>query len=92
MSSVAGFIITRQRARSRSPASPTPLAWARSPIAPVPSFSRLRPSCPTAAIPVLDFHPLAAGADDRLDELAIGVLVAAIDELGQRLRPIRRSS
>ena len=27
--------------------------------------------------------PLAAGGDDRFDELAVGVFVAAIDELGE---------
>ena len=36
----------------------------------------------------MDFYPLAAGADDRLDELAVGILVAAIDELAERLSPV----
>jgi len=43
---------------------------------------------PPASICGLDFDPLSASADDRLDELAVGVLVAAIDELAERLPPI----
>ena len=34
------------------------------------------------------FDALAAGADHRLDELAVGISVAAIDELRQRQRAI----
>ena len=32
---------------------------------------------------------LAAGADDRLDELPVRVLVAAIEQLAERVRPVR---
>ena len=32
--------------------------------------------------------PLAARADDRLDELAVGILVAAVEQLAQRVRAI----
>src|SRR4051812_39755623 len=32
---------------------------------------------------------LAAGADDRLDELAVRVFVAALHQLAQRLPPVR---
>src|SRR5688572_18254269 len=35
------------------------------------------------------FDAIAAGADDRLDELAVGILVAAIDELCDGMNAIR---
>jgi len=35
-------------------------------------------------------EPLAAGADDGLDELAVGVLVGPLGQLGQILPPVRR--
>ena len=38
---------------------------------------------------MMDFHPFAAGAADWLDELPIGVFIAAIDQFGQRLGAIR---
>src|SRR6266545_461447 len=41
-----------------------------------------------AAIDRLDLHALATGADDGLDELAVRVLVAAIDELRERVHPV----
>ena len=34
------------------------------------------------------FGGLGAGADDGLDELAVGVFIAAVDELGERLRSV----
>ena len=37
----------------------------------------------------MDFHSLAARANDRLDELAIGIFIPSIDEFGERLRSIR---
>ena len=46
-------------------------------------------SCPADAIDRLDLNPLAAGTDDGLDELAVGVFVAAIHELRERLDAIR---
>ena len=51
--------------------------------------STLVPSA-RCAISLLDCRDLvAAGADDRLDKLTVGVLVSAIDELGERVRSIR---
>src|SRR5699024_10754919 len=44
---------------------------------------------PGAAISGLDLDPLATGADDRLDELPVGVFVAAIEQLGQGLHAVR---
>ena len=44
---------------------------------------------PDAAICGLDFNPLAARADDRLDELPIRVLVSAINEFGEPLTAVR---
>src|SRR3954465_9036032 len=49
---------------------------------------RLSPPC-RAAIRLMGFHPLAAGADHGFDELAVRVLIPAIDEFGQRLDSIR---
>src|SRR3954469_23713246 len=40
-------------------------------------------------ISLMDFHPLAAGADDRFDELTVSVLIPAIDQIGQHLCAIR---
>src|SRR4051812_15607903 len=48
-------------------------------------FSLLR----DRTISLMDFHPLAAGADDRFDKLTVSILIPAIDQLGQHLCPIR---
>ena len=54
----------------------------------------LTDSCPTSESlgPDNRLHPLSTGADHGIDELPVGVLVAPVDELGDGIAAIERSS
>ncbi len=86
---------SRSTARSRTPTSPSGCwSWRSSscttPTAPTrsPARNARKSRLLLASDPVGD-QLVAAGAHDRIDELAIGVLVPAIDQLPHRLPAIR---
>src|SRR3954465_12259956 len=76
MSSVAGFIYSPNSPIHQCTRSPIQIATLH-----------LHPP-PAAAIARLDFDRLRTGTNHGLDELPIRVLIAAVEELGDRLNAI----